>query len=186
MISKKEKLIGRLKNKKYRDSFVESYIKIGIPFQLRALREERGWTQKELADRIGVKQAWIAQIENPNYSGFSLKTLLKLASVFDIGLLVRFVSFSNLMKWELELSSESLKVKSFEDEDYFKPPVINIVSQGGVIVRGEGIVNFINPSQTQVTNLAFLDEYRKPKEVMKKSVKEMRSPLQEVIMGARQ
>jgi transcriptional regulator with XRE-family HTH domain len=185
MINKKNKLIDRLKNKEYRDSFVESHIKIGIPFQIRLLREERGWTQKELADRIGVKQAWIAQIENPNYSGFSLKTLFKLASIFDIALIVRFISFSNLVKWELELSSVSLKVQSFEEEDYFKPSVINNVSQGVSVLGGEGIINLINPSQAYATKLASLDDYRKPKEVMKSPVKEMGSSLREAIMGAR-
>ena len=103
MINNKNKLIARLKDKQYRDGFVSAHIKIGIPFQIRALRERKGWTQKELAERVGTKQAWIAQIENPNYSGFSMKTLLKLASVFDIGLIVRFVPISNLVKWELAL-----------------------------------------------------------------------------------
>ena len=137
----KERLIARLKDKEHRDAFVSVHIQIGIPFQIRALREQKGWTQKELADRAGKKQAWIAQIENPNYSGFSLKTLLRIASVFDVGLMVRFAPISALVKWELELSPESLRVQSFEEERYFKPSVTDYV--------GKTIAKLINPSQTK-------------------------------------
>jgi transcriptional regulator with XRE-family HTH domain len=149
-MNKKDKLVARLKDKQYRDSFVSSHIKIGVPFQIRALREHRGWTQKELAVRVGTKQAWIAQIENPNYSGFSLKTLLKLASVFDVGLIVRYVPFSSLVKWELELAPESLKVQSFEEDPYFKPQPINIPCQAGlslgVSMSLESIAKATSPS----------------------------------------
>ena len=102
---------------------------------------------KELANRIGVRQAWIAQIENPNYSGFRSKTLLKLTSVFDIGLIVRYVPISNLVEWELGLSSESLKVQSFEEvKSIFKPHATNTIFKGGLVLGGQGIFDFINPS----------------------------------------
>ncbi len=120
IVKRREKLIKEIKNKEYRDGFVSAHIDIGIPFQIRALREQRCWAQKELAGRAGVAQAWVAKIESPNYSGFSLKTLKKLASAFDVGLIVRFVPISDLVKWELELSSKSLMVLSFDQDSYFK------------------------------------------------------------------
>jgi len=124
----KDKLISRLRDKEHRDAFVSAYIQIGIPFQIRALREQRGWTQKELADQTGVNQAWISQVENPNYQGFSLKTLLKLASAFDIGLIVRFAPFSELVKWELTLSPDKLKAESFDKESYFREASISAMT----------------------------------------------------------
>lgn len=59
-------------------------------------------------------------MEDPNYSKFALATLKQLASTFDIGLVVRFVPISDLVKWELNLSSDSLKVLSFDEESYFQ------------------------------------------------------------------
>lgn len=120
IVKHREKLIARIKDKEHRDAFVSARIQVGIPLQIRALREQKGWSQQELADQAGVKQSWIATIENPNYSGFSLKTLLKLASAFEIGLIVEFVPISNLVDRELRLSPESLTPVSFKEDPYFK------------------------------------------------------------------
>jgi transcriptional regulator with XRE-family HTH domain len=122
----REKLVQRLKAKDHRDAFVKAQIDVGIPFQIRALREKVPWTQRDLAEKAGMKQSWISKIENPAYSGFSLKTLLKLASVFDIGLVVRFVPISELVEWELKLSPTSLEVPSYEKDPYFSKSTTDI------------------------------------------------------------
>ncbi len=67
-----------------------------------------------------MKQEQISRLEDPNYSKFTLTTLKKLASAFDVGLMVRFVPISDLAKWELELTSESLEAVSFDDDVYFE------------------------------------------------------------------
>ena len=117
---RKERLRNALSDKEYRDAFVAAQANVGIPFQIRALREREPWTQKEFAEKAGMKQSWISKIENPGYSGFSLKTLLKLASVFDVGLVVRFVPIGQLVEWELNLSNNSLEVPSFSEDPYFR------------------------------------------------------------------
>lgn len=117
---RKKKLIEELKDKNYRDAFVEESINVGIPFQIKALREQRDLTQKEFEKEYGIKQAAMSRLENPNYSGFTLSTLKKIASLFDVGLIVRFVPISDLVEWELNLTSKSLKALSFKDEPYFK------------------------------------------------------------------
>jgi transcriptional regulator with XRE-family HTH domain len=127
---RKESLIEQLKDKEYRDAFVSAHINVGIPFQIRALRDKAPWTQKELAENAGMKQSWISKIENPGYSGFSLKTLLKLASVFDVGLVVRFVPISELVEWELNLSNNSLLAAPFYKDPYFKEPTIETQAAG--------------------------------------------------------
>lgn len=139
-IKRREKLASELLNKEYRDAFVSEHIDTGIPFQIRALREQRGWTQKELANRAGVTQVWISKVENPNHSGFSIKTLLKLASAFDIGLIVRFVPISNLVKWELDLSPDALKAVSFDEDHYFRE-----ISQEKSSVTTMALASFLSP-----------------------------------------
>lgn len=121
-IHARQKLRQSLRDKKRRDAFVSAYTGQTIPFQIRALREQedRGWTQEELAAKAGMKQTRISVLENPNYERYSLKTLKQLASAFDVALMVRFVRFSELAEWTLNLSSGSLEVPSFEQEDYFK------------------------------------------------------------------
>jgi transcriptional regulator with XRE-family HTH domain len=121
IIKRKQKIIEDLKDKEYRDAFVTEHINTGIPFQIRALREQkqRKWTQKDLGNRIGMAQETISRIEDPNYGKLTIKTLKRLASAFDVALMVRFVPFSELVKWELYLTPDSLEVLSFEEESYF-------------------------------------------------------------------
>lgn len=120
MIKRKKNLIKQLKDKEYRDAFVSEHIDTGIPFQIRALRKQRKWKQKDLADHAGKQQEQISRLENPNYASFTLTTLKELASVFDVGLIVRFAPISELVIWELVLTSESLEVASFDQDYYFQ------------------------------------------------------------------
>lgn len=117
---KRKRLIKKFQSKKYRDAFVVSYIEQGIRFQIKAIREQQGLTQEDLARQAGMQQERISALENPNTSGLSLKTLKKLAAAFDVGLVVRFVPLGDLIEWDVNLSSKSLNVPRFEDDPYFK------------------------------------------------------------------
>lgn len=119
IINRRNKIINELKNKEYRDAFAVEQIDTGIPFQVQALREQRGWTQKDLGIHSDMAQETISRIEDPNYGKLTLKTLKRLASAFDVGLMVRFVPFSEIVKWELNLSPGSLRVLSFNEDSYF-------------------------------------------------------------------
>jgi transcriptional regulator with XRE-family HTH domain len=120
---RRDELIKQLRNKEYRDAFVNASINVGVPSQIWALREqkEREWSQKELGDKAGMAQESISRIEDPSRGSVSnLKTLLRLASAFDVGLIVRFVPFSQLVEWKLKLSLEALEAESFDKEPYFQ------------------------------------------------------------------
>jgi len=61
----------------------KEYEKLGPEFQLaRSLlqaRLKKGWTQAELARRVGMQQPNIARLEGGNYDRVSLPTLKKVA-----------------------------------------------------------------------------------------------------------
>ncbi len=68
------------KSKQHRDAFVAAQIKEGLCFQIRALRKQRGWTQKILGREATFNQSKISDFENPNYScALNLETLKRLA-----------------------------------------------------------------------------------------------------------
>lgn len=113
------RLMEDLKEKGYRDAYMASSVDVGVAFQIRALREQRRWNQTKLAERANMKQERISILENPSRSP-SLSTLKKLANAFDVGLVVRFVPFSDLVKWDINLNSESLNVPSYQDDSFFK------------------------------------------------------------------
>lgn len=113
----KELILSELKDKESRDYFVQDSIEEGLSFQIKALREQRGWSQKDLAERSGMKQSAISRLEDPNYGSFTIVTLRRLASAFDIALGVHFTSFSNLIEMAEDLSPEGLAVPSYADDD---------------------------------------------------------------------
>jgi transcriptional regulator with XRE-family HTH domain len=104
--------------------FVESHLSKGLAFQIRSLREREEWSQQKLADQIGSNQNSIYRAENPNYGKQTLSTLRKIAAAFDVGLVVRFVPFSELLDWTTStpriikgLSTESLAPENFSAEE---------------------------------------------------------------------
>lgn len=109
--------INRLKKKEFRDAFVRSHLTHGLAHQIRALRIQRNWTQEELAQKLGLKtQSAVARLENPSYGRLSIATLLKLSSVFDVALSVRFVSYGKFLYEREDLSPAELSAESFEVE----------------------------------------------------------------------
>lgn len=106
----------KMASKEYRDSYVAGHISNTVASQILMLREARGWTQKDLAEKAGMGQSRISALEDPNYENIQVGTLRRLASAFDVGLTVRFVPFSEVATWTAELSTEKLLVPDFAND----------------------------------------------------------------------
>lgn len=115
-LQSKEDLIEKLHNKEFRDAFVSSRVSNTLVFQIRALRQKRGLSQTQLAKELSTSQNAIYRLESPQYGRPSITTLKKLASLFDVGLAVWFVPFSELVDRFTNLSTESLLVPAFDDD----------------------------------------------------------------------
>jgi transcriptional regulator with XRE-family HTH domain len=123
-LTSREGLCRRLrKGPEARSKFVESHLNKELAFQLRSLRDNAELSQEELATRVGMTQNAISRLENPNYGRATLTTLRRLAATYDVGLVVRFVPFSQLVDWETGtayiergLRPESMDVQTFEQE----------------------------------------------------------------------
>ena len=116
--SRVEKLVSELRDGAYRHAYVEGHAKDTIAFQLRRMRLGREWEQKEVAALLGNAklQPMISRYENPDYGKYSVTTLLELAKAFDVALVVRFVPFSELVRWDIHKSSETLQPPSYCDD----------------------------------------------------------------------
>lgn len=114
--TRREQIAASLRDKEYRDAFVADHIDTGLAFQIRATREARGWSQKDLGRRAGMAQERVSVLEDPDYGKLTVTTLKRLASAFDTALVVRFVPFSQLVDWATDLSPESLAVPDFEHD----------------------------------------------------------------------
>ena len=139
--SKVKAIWKKLRNKEYRESFVASQISNTIAAQIFLLREARGWTQAEVAAKAGMKQSRISDLEDPNYENYQTRTLLKLASAYDVGLIVRFVQFSELAKWATNLSPGDFLPTEFS-KDAIVPEIEDIkVAQDATLTKSENPVN---------------------------------------------
>jgi hypothetical protein len=98
-MNERSQLISRLQvDAKYRAAYIRSKLDILIPSQIRALRGES--TQKELGIAVDMKQSHISAMETPGSVNFNLEALVRLASVFKLGMMVKFVPFSEMLAWE--------------------------------------------------------------------------------------
>lgn len=77
------------KSASYRKVFDRTLQQIDLAFLVREMREGAGWTQAELAKRIGSTQSVIARLEDAEYKGQSLAMLERIADVCGVTLKLR-------------------------------------------------------------------------------------------------
>jgi len=90
-------------------AYVNEFLNASIATQIETLREQRGWTQNELAALAGMKQPRISRLEDINYYRWTISTLKKLAEAFDVTLKVSFESFSTRIGDIENFNRESLE-----------------------------------------------------------------------------
>ncbi len=84
-----QKQMARLrKNPAFVIAFDKRRAKAEVAFQIRRLREDRGWTQRELARQVGCTQQAISAIEQAGYTRHSLPLLRRIAEALDADLVV--------------------------------------------------------------------------------------------------
>uniref|UniRef100_A0A6M3IH09 Putative DNA binding, helix-turn-helix domain containing protein n=1 Tax=viral metagenome TaxID=1070528 RepID=A0A6M3IH09_9ZZZZ len=103
------------RDKQYRHGYVDDFLNVSIATQIKVLREQCGWSQKELADQAGMLQPRISVLENINYSSWSIKVLKKIAEAFDLTLCVSFESFGRRVKDIEKFGRKELERNSFND-----------------------------------------------------------------------
>lgn len=113
---KEQMLDGLRASREYRHAFVEESVRTRITAQVKALRDARGWDYKQFAEQIDRKVPWVYRLEDPNVAPPTIPTLLQVAAAFDIGLDVRFRSFSEVLDDVATLGPKSFGVPSFEEE----------------------------------------------------------------------
>lgn len=95
-----------LSKKEYRDAFVRQLVTQGVGLQIREVRKSLNLNQSALSKKIGNSgQPEISRWEKGEVVP-SLTTLLKLASAFDVGLVVTFVPFSEIVDFAESRTTE--------------------------------------------------------------------------------
>ena len=115
----RDRLRRNLRDPEYRHGYADEHLNLTLATQIKVLREQRGWSQGELAHKIGTKQTGVSRLESVNYSRWTIATIKKLAKAFDLRLKVSFEGFGALWEDVLRTSRESLQRPSFEDDPEF-------------------------------------------------------------------
>jgi transcriptional regulator with XRE-family HTH domain len=112
--------------KEYRDGYVAEHTRTGIAYQIRAMREGRGWAQKKLANELKKPPSVVSRLEDPDYGKPSVQTLLEIASAFDVALLIQFVSYPEFLRRTRDVSPEALDATSFDLKQFMPIPGVRI------------------------------------------------------------
>jgi transcriptional regulator with XRE-family HTH domain len=124
-MSERSKLINKLKTSRdSRESYVRAKLRVLLPSQLRALRLRNCMSQPALAAASGMKQSRISAMEQPGKTNFNLETVVRMAATFKVGLVVKFVPFSEMLKWENEFSQDEFNPVTIEEDIEFQVPNI--------------------------------------------------------------
>jgi len=110
------KLLDKLQKKVYRHAYLAEHVRHGIAYQIRAIRDQRGWNQGIFSKHLGKPQSVVCRLEDPSYGKFTIQTLLEIADVFDVALEVRFVPFSTFIERTRDVSAPSMAVVEFKDD----------------------------------------------------------------------
>ena len=87
----RDRLKKDLKDPTFKKAYDEEEIFATLAIQIAKLREEKAFSQKDLAGLLHTSQQMVSRLEDPHNNSFSLKTLLKLAKAFNKKLSVQFV-----------------------------------------------------------------------------------------------
>jgi transcriptional regulator with XRE-family HTH domain len=158
-MSERSNLISRLRtNRDSRAAYIRAKLDVLIPSQLRALRLRQSMTQAVLADEAGMKQSRISAMETPGKTNFNLETLVSLAATFKVGLIVNFVPFSRMLRWENEYSQDAFDATGIDEDIEFLIPAAgfakNTLAESSVRDTPEAAA--ANSRHAQVADIAIM------------------------------
>jgi ribosome-binding protein aMBF1 (putative translation factor) len=85
-----DRYVGR--DKEQIQSFEDEVLNARVARLIYDLRTKAGFSQRELAERVGTTASVICRLEDADYEGHSLSMLRRIAEALDKKLEVRFVS----------------------------------------------------------------------------------------------
>jgi transcriptional regulator with XRE-family HTH domain len=91
-------LAKRFRTASFFHKFFLARTKDEIATRIRDLREQRDFTQKQFADKSGMKQSAVSRLEQSDYAGWNFKTLARIAETLDARLSIDFIPREDVIR----------------------------------------------------------------------------------------
>jgi hypothetical protein len=100
-----EALVSEMRDKEYRDQYVEAFNRQLLARQMRSLRGDR--SQAEYGAALDKSQTQIARFEDPTY-GWQTRTVFEIGRKENVAAIVCFVDFETFLQFEGSMSERML------------------------------------------------------------------------------
>ena len=133
-MSERSNLISKLKSDlETRASYIKAKLGVLAPSQIRALRLKSDMPrQADLAQASKMQQSRISMFETPGAANLTLETLSRIAAAFKVGVVVKFVPFSEMLDWENNFSQDQFNVVKLDNDRAFLNPQV-VTSQAATL-----------------------------------------------------
>lgn len=101
--------LKKFDRKDYRDEYLETTVRAGLAYQIRALRAKLDLSQSEFAVLTDKKQSTISRLEDTEYGRVSVQTLLDIAKAVGVAVVIRFVDYPTFLGFAGKMSTPQLQ-----------------------------------------------------------------------------
>lgn len=120
------RLVKKFQNENYRYAYDEEFSYARMATQIQAIRESQALTQKELAELAEMRQSRISELENVNYSMWTVTTLRRIARALGVRFSFKFESWGELLPDIENNDREHLERPKFELDPVFNAETQNM------------------------------------------------------------
>jgi transcriptional regulator with XRE-family HTH domain len=104
--------------------------------------------QQDLARRTNMHQSRISMFETPGAANITLETLANIAAGLKVGVTVKFVPFSEMLRWENGYSQDTFDVRPrLEQDEAFLNPAATGNESRDMAAGFESATNMLSPAK---------------------------------------
>jgi transcriptional regulator with XRE-family HTH domain len=121
-----ERISKLLKSHAARAAYIKAKLSVLIPAQIRTLRAKSIDPpmpyQRDLARESDLHQSRISMFETPGAANMTVETIAKIAAALRVGVVIKFVPFSDMVRWENSFSPDTFDVVRLQEDRLFVSP----------------------------------------------------------------
>ncbi len=135
-----ERISRLLQSQESRASYINSKLAVLVPAQIRILRlksiDPPMPFQRDLARESGMQQSRISMFETPGAANMTLETIAKIAAALRVGVVLKFVPFHDMLRWENSFSPDTFDIERLQEDEAFLNPKSENVNENANQLEG--------------------------------------------------